>query len=254
MAKKSTNKTIWTLGLVGVMCFLAVKLWPALKKRMVQTSSGGGGVTGATTASSPYYNPYQNPSSSSPQSSIGAGFGSGTKNQNGSQMSSYTESAAKALANGDYTSENQYAIAALYNEQNGYSEGSIPNSSVGQDLIDQEQIGLNNDSFLSNVPLADNSLLSAWDSLWDAFTSNPTTSSPTSDVLDSDAGIDSALITSSADSSASDVSAVVNGGDDTGDYDASLQTQSVDLGGIDGGDDGSGGGPGTEQVGPEGGY
>jgi hypothetical protein len=45
MATKDTRKTIVTLGIVGVIIFLAVKLWPAIAKK-INLSSGGGGTGG----------------------------------------------------------------------------------------------------------------------------------------------------------------------------------------------------------------
>lgn len=45
MATKNTNKTIFALGIVGVIIFLAVKLWPAIAKKL-NLSSGGGGTGG----------------------------------------------------------------------------------------------------------------------------------------------------------------------------------------------------------------
>jgi hypothetical protein len=76
MASASTNKTIWTLGIVGVLIFLAIKLWPAIRHAINSGSGGGGGVGpggAAGGAQSPMY-----PQSNSPMSSLGSNLGLGS--------------------------------------------------------------------------------------------------------------------------------------------------------------------------------
>jgi hypothetical protein len=74
----STDKTIWTLGLVGAFAFLVWKLWPALKKFLNDAGggSGGGGSVGQAASASPY--PFFEPS----QGSNGGGL-SGSANLGG---------------------------------------------------------------------------------------------------------------------------------------------------------------------------
>ena len=69
MATANTNKTIFALGIVAVLGFLAYKLWPAIRRAINSGSGGGsGGVGPASAASSP--NPYSSQPSSGP--SLGA--------------------------------------------------------------------------------------------------------------------------------------------------------------------------------------
>lgn len=52
----STKNTIWALGIVGVLVFLAIKLWPALSRKL--GASGSSGSTDGSSTSSPYYPSY----------------------------------------------------------------------------------------------------------------------------------------------------------------------------------------------------
>lgn len=86
MATKTTNKTIWTLALIGIIGFLVWKLWPAIRNRLNSGGSSGGGAVGGTTASGGYpYNPYSQ--NGGPQAGLSFGGNSGSSNSNGSSGS-----------------------------------------------------------------------------------------------------------------------------------------------------------------------
>lgn len=73
MATKSTDKTIWTLALIGVVVFLAWKLWPALKNKLNGGGgSSGGGAIGGTSAGGD-----EDPYGQGQQQGAGVSFGSG---------------------------------------------------------------------------------------------------------------------------------------------------------------------------------
>jgi hypothetical protein len=75
MASKSTNRTIWTIGLLIVLAFLVWKVWPAIKGAL-NRAGGGGSSGGAGSIGSGGQYPYQgNPSQGSGGPSFGAGGG-----------------------------------------------------------------------------------------------------------------------------------------------------------------------------------
>jgi hypothetical protein len=57
MADKGTNKTIWTLAIIGGVGYLGYKIVPKLLKKMTG-SAGSGGAGGAGASSYAPYNPY----------------------------------------------------------------------------------------------------------------------------------------------------------------------------------------------------
>lgn len=78
----SEKNTLFYLGLFGVLAYVGWKLWPALRRSLNLSSTGGGavGAAGATNAA-PYDPMYGTPQSSNPLSnlagSLGLGGGSG---------------------------------------------------------------------------------------------------------------------------------------------------------------------------------
>ncbi|MGA2908370.1 MAG: hypothetical protein ABSE36_11755 [Terracidiphilus sp.] len=104
MATANTNKTIFALGIVAVLGFLAYKLWPAIRRAINSGSSGGGGggVGPASAASNPYgYS--SEPNSSGP--SLGANFGGGQPGsaQSGAALSSaLRQSLQNLIGSGSY--------------------------------------------------------------------------------------------------------------------------------------------------------
>lgn len=94
MATKSTNKTIWTLALVGVLIFLSIKLWPSIKKLF---ASGGGGSGGAGGVGASGQQPY--PQSGSGGGGGGLSFPSGGGTQG---SSSFLQNLSNLLYQGTY--------------------------------------------------------------------------------------------------------------------------------------------------------
>ncbi len=71
MATKNTNKTIFAIGIVAILGFLAYKLWPAIQKKL--NSSSGGGSTGGGAGSAGGGNPYGQQPQSGQRPSISLG-------------------------------------------------------------------------------------------------------------------------------------------------------------------------------------
>lgn len=134
MASASTNKTIWNLAIIGILGFLAWKLWPTIRKQLNQGGGGGGSVGGGGGGQSPYYPSQQQQSPNRPSASFGGGSG-GSGGGFGSSLSSIWNSLVKA----------------------GTYAGSTPSQ---QDYVDSflgaEQIDANNNwtPEIENLPLA----------------------------------------------------------------------------------------------------
>jgi len=129
---KSTNKTIWTLGLVGVVVFLAWKLWPAIRNKLNGSGSGGGAV-GATTAGSQYpFDPYGQGGGGGSQPGVGANFGGGPGGQSGENP---LQEWLNQIVNEGYYNASQIDNAG------GDSYGNILASDEG-DLYDLDEQGL----------------------------------------------------------------------------------------------------------------
>ena len=161
-AKKQYSAADKTFTVVAwcVIGFVAWKIIPQLLKGKTTVkaatvpNAGGGGGSDAyaswkpTTGSS-------GSSGYSPMSSTGSK--SGSSSEGSSKYLGQQETAAQALQNGDYNSQNQEAIAWLYDEQNGYSEGSVDNADELQDVLDfgtdSTQIDLNNQLLAENGDL-----------------------------------------------------------------------------------------------------
>jgi hypothetical protein len=84
MASANTNKTILYLAVSAVLIFLAVKLWPAIRKAIGGGSSGAGGGGGAGGAGAAYQDPYREQPQQSKGSSLGASLGTGSGSGSGS--------------------------------------------------------------------------------------------------------------------------------------------------------------------------
>lgn len=96
----STKNTIWALGIVGILAFLAYKLWPSLQRAInkgATSGSAGAGSAGGASNASPYYPNYENESASQGNllsqllNALSGGSSSGSKSGGGmnSSPSSY---------------------------------------------------------------------------------------------------------------------------------------------------------------------
>jgi len=141
MAKKSTNSTIFTVGILAVVGYVSYKVLPKLLKKL-SGSGGSGGAAGAANAYSPWGQQYQG------GNSRGAGGLNGDfKGQNSSDPftnPSPQESISQALANGDYTSQNQGILAGIFDLQQGYAfDGSSRSDESDPDYIGTTSNSLN---------------------------------------------------------------------------------------------------------------
>jgi hypothetical protein len=80
MASANTNKTVFALGIVAVIGYLAYKLWPAIRKAINSSSGGGGGGVGPGSIAGGGGDPYSSQQGGGPQigASVGSGSGSGS--------------------------------------------------------------------------------------------------------------------------------------------------------------------------------
>lgn len=120
MASANTNKTILYLAVSAVLIFLAVKLWPAIRKAIGGGSSGTGGGGGAGGAGAAYQNPYQQ-QPQQPGSSLGASLGMGSGSGSGS-------------------GDNQNALNNALQQVLGYfkSEAASNVANIGVDSVDSD--------------------------------------------------------------------------------------------------------------------
>jgi len=82
MASANTNKTIFTLGITAVIIFLAVKLWPAIRRAINQSGGGSSGSQGGGVGASGGY-PYSPNQQSGQQNPFSANFGQGGQGSGG---------------------------------------------------------------------------------------------------------------------------------------------------------------------------
>lgn len=60
----SEKNTIFYLGILGVLAYVAVKLWPSIRRALNMSSTGGSASGTGASNSSPYYPDYENESAS----------------------------------------------------------------------------------------------------------------------------------------------------------------------------------------------
>lgn len=158
----STKNTIWALGVVAILGYLAWKLWPALSRAINKNATGSGSAAGASGASNAYpgYPNYENESaaqgnllsqllnaltgSGSKGSQIGTGGAMPSSLGAGSGGSSTNSGLASALVNLITNGENasdqmaydsDYAVQQVTDGESIASE-PIENFDVNQTAVD----------------------------------------------------------------------------------------------------------------------
>jgi hypothetical protein len=127
MASANTNRTIFAIGVTVILGFLAVKLWPAIRRAINQSASGAGGGAGAGGAAGAAYNPYY----PQQQSGQGGGLSLGAGSAGGSSSSPF--SPLNIIAN--------LVNATSYGNQSPAQQRYI-NSQLDTELVNVDQAGL----------------------------------------------------------------------------------------------------------------
>lgn len=147
MATANTNKTIFALGIVAVLGFLAYKLWPAIRRAINSGSGGGSGGVGPASAASSPYNPYSSQPSSGP--SLGASLGSGSTSPGAASVSAARQFLQNFIGQGSYqnsTPSQQEYINTMADQLPANYPDSIPyeqtqNFDVNQLAYSPDDIG-----------------------------------------------------------------------------------------------------------------
>jgi hypothetical protein len=156
-----TQKSLTTLGIFGVVVFLAWKIWPTVKHAISGGgSSGTGGTSGGVSAGNPYDYPRQ-------QQGSGSGGGASVKIPDlgppsfGSNIGKflYNFTRSQTLASGGPLSDSLYGSAAGY-DSTALDNYQIPYTSIDQFISPSTSIDWSNpsSSFDSSSAVYDPSL------------------------------------------------------------------------------------------------
>ncbi len=102
----SEKNTLFYIGIFGVLAYLAWKLWPALRKSLNESSTGGAVGSAGASSAAPYYPYGSGTGASNPLASLAGSLGMGGGSGSGK---------SSGLGPGDYGGSNESLGDALYN-------------------------------------------------------------------------------------------------------------------------------------------